>query len=331
MPVVDASVVVDWVAPGVDPDGPSMAASAQLAAANAELLAPRLVLEEVSNALLTGVRRQRWSGCGRAAPHHADLRLRATSETVLIAAYMSAVSSVQLNRPIPETGDGAQSTGLGCWRARAVRLAWRGMTTLVLGGTGMTGRRVVERLARAVAVAADGRSTWSRDIESVFVTVSDGSTVAALAAERRLRRLVLLSRRGDAAAVPAERAVRESGAEWTILRASLLDQCFSEGPLLEPIRRGEVALPLRPVGEPFVDAADAADVAVAALTEPGHAGRVYELTGPRLLTFAEAIEEIAAAARRPIRCSRVDAGGRRRSLRRTSRGSSRCRTAATRV
>lgn len=62
MPVVDASVVVDWVAPGVDPGLPAVALLAHLAAQEAELLAPRLVLEEVSNALLTGIRRGRWSG-----------------------------------------------------------------------------------------------------------------------------------------------------------------------------------------------------------------------------------------------------------------------------
>ena len=53
--------------------------------------------------------------------------------------------------------------------------------------------------------------------------------------------------------------------------------------------------------EPFVDVDDIADVAVAALTEDGHAGQVYELTGPRLLTFAEAVDEIAAATGREVR------------------------------
>jgi uncharacterized protein YbjT (DUF2867 family) len=54
------------------------------------------------------------------------------------------------------------------------------------------------------------------------------------------------------------------------------------------------------VAEPFVDAEDIADVAVAALTENGHAGQVYEVTGPRLLTFAEAVREIAEAAGREV-------------------------------
>ncbi|MDQ3708232.1 MAG: type II toxin-antitoxin system VapC family toxin [Actinomycetota bacterium] len=62
MPVVDASVVVDWVAPDADPELPTLAALARLAVDDAELLAPRLLMEEVSNALLSGVRRQRWSG-----------------------------------------------------------------------------------------------------------------------------------------------------------------------------------------------------------------------------------------------------------------------------
>ncbi len=62
MPVVDASLVVDWVAPDADPELPAGAALARLAADDAELLAPRLLMEEVSNALLTGVRRGRWSG-----------------------------------------------------------------------------------------------------------------------------------------------------------------------------------------------------------------------------------------------------------------------------
>jgi predicted nucleic acid-binding protein len=62
VPVVDASVVVDWVAPDVDPGLPAGALLARLVAEEAELLAPRLLMEEVSNALLTGIRRGRWSG-----------------------------------------------------------------------------------------------------------------------------------------------------------------------------------------------------------------------------------------------------------------------------
>lgn len=69
MPVVDASVVVDWIAPGADASLPAVAALERLAASDAELLAPRLLLEEVSNALLSGMRRGRWSGADADAAH----------------------------------------------------------------------------------------------------------------------------------------------------------------------------------------------------------------------------------------------------------------------
>jgi uncharacterized protein YbjT (DUF2867 family) len=116
-----------------------------------------------------------------------------------------------------------------------------------------------------------------------------------------VRRLVLLSGRGEAEAQRCERIVQASGVDWTILRASWFAQNFSEGAFLDMVLAGEIALPADEVGEPFVDADDIADVAVAALTEPGHADELYELTGPRLLTFAEAVAEIAAAAGREIR------------------------------
>ena len=57
-------------------------------------------------------------------------------------------------------------------------------------------------------------------------------------------------------------------------------QNFSEKGFEDFVPSGTVALPAPPVGEPFVDADDIADVAVAALTGDGHAGQLYELTGP---------------------------------------------------
>jgi uncharacterized protein YbjT (DUF2867 family) len=202
--------------------------------------------------------------------------------------------------------------------------------TLVLGGTGKTGGRIVDRLAargvplrvgsRAAEPAFDwqDRATWApalEDVDAVYLcyqphpaapgAVRAVADLAELALARGARRLVLLSGRGESGSVLAERAVRATGAEWTIVRASWLDQNFSEGCLLGPVLAGEVALPARQVGEPFVDARDVADVAVAALTGDGHAGRVYEVTGPRLLTFAEAIEELGAATGRRLRYTRV--------------------------
>jgi uncharacterized protein YbjT (DUF2867 family) len=206
----------------------------------------------------------------------------------------------------------------------------RGMTTqqniLVLGGTGKTGRRIVERLTalgvptRVGSRSADppfdweDRDTWAPALDGVTaVYVSyypdlaiEGAadTVAAfarLAVERGARRLVLLSGRGEEEAERAEQLVRDSGADWTILRATWFSQNFDESYFADGVLDGVLALPAGDVPEPFVDADDIADVAVAAFTEPGHVGELYELTGPRLLTFADAVREIAAATGRDVR------------------------------
>jgi uncharacterized protein YbjT (DUF2867 family) len=67
------------------------------------------------------------------------------------------------------------------------------------------------------------------------------------------------------------------------------------------VAAGEVVLPRASVPEPFVDVEDIADVAATALSEDGHVGKVYELTGPRLLKFEQAVGEIAAAIGRELR------------------------------
>ena len=141
-------------------------------------------------------------------------------------------------------------------------------------------------------IAAPGAA---RTIES-FVT---------FAVRTGVRRLVLLSGRGEAEAQRCEEIVRGCGVEWTLLRASWFAQNFSENFLLDPILAGEVALPAGDVGEPFVDADDIAEVAVKALTEDAHHGELYELTGPRLWTFAQAVAEIARVTEREIRFTQV--------------------------
>lgn len=198
-------------------------------------------------------------------------------------------------------------------------------TTLVLGGTGKTGRRVVERLtargadfrvgSRSAEIPFDwtDRSTWPAALAGVgrvyiayypdiAIPGSAGlvGELAEVAREAGVQRLVLLSGRGEEEAEATEKVVQASGLEWTIVRCSWFNQNFDEGYLLDPILAGEVALPAGDVPEPFVDADDIADVAVAALTEDGHAGEVYELTGPRMLTFAEAVAEIAKVSGREI-------------------------------
>jgi len=201
---------------------------------------------------------------------------------------------------------------------------------LVLGGTGKTGRRVVSRLRdRGVAVRVGSRGgeppfdwndpgTWAPALRgtsaayvSYFPDVAVPGAPEAIAELARIavaggtRRLVLLSGRGEEEAQRAEAAVQVSGADWTIVRCSWFSQNFSEDYLREPVLAGEVTLPVGDVPEPFVDADDIADVAVAALTDDRHIGRLYELTGPRLLTFADAVGEIGAATGRDIRFTRV--------------------------
>jgi nucleoside-diphosphate-sugar epimerase len=117
--------------------------------------------------------------------------------------------------------------------------------------------------------------------------------------------MVLLSGRGEKEARRCEQIVQDAGIQWTLVRSSWFCQNFSESFMLEPIQSGEVALPAGNVSESFIDAEDIADIVVAALTEDGHAGRLYEVTGPRLLTFAQALEQIAETAGRPIRFVQV--------------------------
>ncbi|MFQ5554532.1 MAG: NmrA family transcriptional regulator [Acidimicrobiia bacterium] len=196
---------------------------------------------------------------------------------------------------------------------------------LVLGANGKTGRRVVDRLTAAeLPVRAGSRrgsppfdwndpATWAPVLDGVRAAyisyypdlavpgaVEATGKFAKLAVDRGVNRLVLLAGRGEAEAERAEEAVADSGADLTVVRSTWFMQNFSEGDFRGQLLSGLVTLPAGDMVEPFVDADDIADVAVAALTEDGHAGQLYELTGPRLLTFAEAIDEISQATGRQI-------------------------------
>ena len=198
-------------------------------------------------------------------------------------------------------------------------------TILILGATGKTGRRIVERLqatevpvrlgSRGANPAFDweDRSTWAAaldGVQAVYISFQPDlavpgavETVQAFtdqAVRSGVRKLVLLSGRGEVEAEQAECVVQNSGVDWTILRASWFFQNFSEAHFLEPILQGELALPVGNIAEPFVDVEDIAEIAVAALIQPGHANQLYELTGPRALTFADAVAEIARETKRSI-------------------------------
>ena len=197
--------------------------------------------------------------------------------------------------------------------------------TLVLGGTGKTGRRVAERLkARGVRTRIasrsgtpsfdwNDRSTWENVLNGVtvaYITYAPDLAIpgatdairafAEKAREHGVKRLVLLSGRGEEEAQLCERIIQDAGVEWTVVRASWFSQNFSEGEFLGMILDGAITLPAADVPEPFVDVDDIADVAVAALTEDGHNGEIYEVTGPRMLTFTEVAKEISHAAGRNV-------------------------------
>jgi uncharacterized protein YbjT (DUF2867 family) len=204
---------------------------------------------------------------------------------------------------------------------------------LVTGATGKSGRRVVSQLrAKALPVRAAARNgehafdwtdsgTWDAALEgvrSVYVVQLDGTKLVRPFVERAVRhgvqRIVLASGRGidnpdyakDSSGileglVDSEAAVRESGLEWTISRPGWFAQNFSEGFFADAIRAGELRLPGGDGAASFVDAEDIAAVVVAALTEDGHAGQIYELSGPRAVTLTEAVATISEATGRAIR------------------------------
>lgn len=196
---------------------------------------------------------------------------------------------------------------------------------LVLGATGTTGRRLTALLraagatVRAASRKGEVRFDWA-DPKTWEPAVAGASRMylmaphelpvdpafVRLAVERGVRHVVLLSSRaiepmGDERLMSAERTVRESGVDWTVLRPDWFNQNFDEGVLRDAVMAGEVALPLGTVRQVFVDADDIAAVAAAVLTQDGHAGQTYELTGPRALSFAEAVDHISRASGRRVR------------------------------
>ena len=199
-------------------------------------------------------------------------------------------------------------------------------TTLLLGGTGNTGRRVRDLLAaRSLPHPTLSRpafdwadpATWSSvevGADSAFLTYAPdiafpgAAEAVAEVADRLLRgglrRLVLLTGRGEPEALRAERLVArladEHGAGWAVVRCSFFMQNFSEGLFAGSVADGELAFIADRVREPFVDLDDVAEVVVGILTGDVPDRQVHELTGPELLTFAEAVDAIAEATGRPV-------------------------------
>ncbi|MEM9321151.1 MAG: NmrA family NAD(P)-binding protein [Pseudomonadota bacterium] len=196
---------------------------------------------------------------------------------------------------------------------------------LVIGATGKTGSRVVSKLeAKGLPVRRGTRhsdtpfdwedqSTWApilTGVSKAYVTyfpdlafpgaVEKLAAFAKIALETGLQHIVLLSGRGEHFASMGEDVIRNSGIPFTIVRSAWFAQNFSEGYLRDPILGGVLPMPGGDIAEPIIDIDDIADVVVAALTEEGHLGERYEVTGPRLMTFAEMADVLSTTLGRPI-------------------------------
>ncbi|MBP1221682.1 NmrA family NAD(P)-binding protein [Flavobacterium sp. 1355] len=205
---------------------------------------------------------------------------------------------------------------------------------LVLGANGKTGKRVVDRLqlrndveiimgSRTAKTPFDWENpeTWPAVLsgaDTVYITFQPDLAVPAateiikeftvLATRLGVQKMVLLSGRGEKEAQVCEEIVKASAKNWTIVRASWFNQNFSESFFLEPILAGFVALPRAEALEPFTDADDIADVVTECLLNDKHNGQTYELTGPELLSFPEAVSIIAKATDREIQFQSLTLG-----------------------
>lgn len=201
---------------------------------------------------------------------------------------------------------------------------------LIIGKNGKTGSRVNLRLqalglkTRAVSRSTtpafdwEDASTWQAAIKGTsiaYVTYQPDLAVPnaeaaikaflSIAADSGLKHIVLLSGRGEQGAERAEDLLKASGLSWNIIRASWFSQNFSESFMLEGIMAGELVLPAGDTLEPFIDVDDIADVAVAALTRPGLKNKLFEVTGPQALSFAQCIAEISQALGRTVKYTQV--------------------------
>ncbi|MFG3342846.1 SDR family oxidoreductase [Glycomyces sp. NPDC048151] len=197
---------------------------------------------------------------------------------------------------------------------------------VVTGATGNVGRPLVELLlAEGEKVTAVSRSAaaFPEGVAHVQADLNDPETlrpafdgadrlflltresdhdlapVLAAAKDAGIRRVVLLSSqraetRDDPSQLVYENAVKASGLEWTFVRPG----AFHSNAFMwaEPVRTARaIAAPFGDVGLRLIDPADIAAVAAVALTEDGHAGRAYTITGPAAVTPREQAAAIAAA------------------------------------
>lgn len=206
--------------------------------------------------------------------------------------------------------------------------------TFVIGATGNVGRHVVkgliERNERVRALARDPSTarlpdsveTASGDltnpnalathldgVHAVFLVwpflTADGATELVEALASPERRIVYLSaeaasRRPDSFWAQVEQAIEHATRDWTFLRPT----GFAANTLMwaDQIRQSDVVRWVYgQAARSLIDERDIAEVAVRALTEPGHSGQRYVLTGPEAFTQAEQVRAIGQAIGRDLR------------------------------
>ena len=197
---------------------------------------------------------------------------------------------------------------------------------LVIGGTGKTGSRVVERLNESghqVRIGSRNSSpAFNWDDPSTYAPALKGMDRAYIvyypdlavpgsreaieklteaALKEGLEKVVLLSGKGEKEAEACEEIVANSGLNYTLVRASWFNQNFSEGAFLEFVLAGQVALPMPQAEIPFVDADDIADVVARVLVDDTYNGQTITVTGPRKMTWGEVVETMAAGTGREIK------------------------------
>lgn len=197
---------------------------------------------------------------------------------------------------------------------------------LVIGGTGKTGRRVVEgltQLGQNVTVGSRmGSPAFDWEDYSTFAPALKGmdrayivyypdlavpgakEAIAALteaALKEGLDKVVLLSGKGEAEAEACEQIVANSGLNYSLVRASWFNQNFSEGAFLDFVLAGQLALPMPEAEIPFVDVDDIADVVIKVLLEDAYNGETITVTGPKKQTFKQVVGILERAIGRKIR------------------------------
>ncbi|MEM1329128.1 MAG: NAD(P)H-binding protein [Planctomycetota bacterium] len=197
---------------------------------------------------------------------------------------------------------------------------------LVIAASGKTGRRVADILeSKGVSVRRGSRSgspafdwerpdTWAAALggmDAAYVAYlpdlavpqakPDITRLVELAKEKGLKKLVLLSGRGEPEAQKCEQLVQQSGLEWTVVRAGWFNQNYSEGIFADMVAQGVIALPDADTREALIDVNDIAEVAAASFLDARHDGEVYEVTGPELLSHEQVAQQLSAALGRQIR------------------------------